>query len=329
MPVGTLHDYSVFKGPVLSLVYTAWTYKSQYYVQTLELPNNSEVMKLKFKLFAQSGDEIFLRFHYLEHPEDWFYVFNSADIRLKKMFKPRTTLYGENQYPAVGGILIGDKDKHPLQIFPKFPLGVGMVDDQTFQLHLHRNTPNSDKLGIEGPLSDPYPVEHDFLITIGDLDFTRLWKNYLLHKHSPIVFGVTSFPSDISLDLGLQKTWKTQWNTETEYSLSREDICVYLSSVVVRLGKKYARVLNVCDTPQVLHLDGYVVGKEVLINENQIPESRNEVPVDGSELFWYLNENSGESVIKYSTGDEEGMICPYCFKAYELRQEVSWRDYFS
>ena len=272
-------------------------YRDEKYVQTLEMPNFSEVMRLKFKLFAQTGDEIFLRFYYLDHPEDWFYVFNSADIRLKKMFKPRDTLCGENEYPAVGGLLVDNKDQQPLQIFTKFPLGVGMVDDASFQLHLHRNTPNDDGLGLDNSLSDPYSVEHDLLITMNDLDFTSLWKSYLLHKHSPIVFGVTKDPRVISSDLGMQETWQEEWTTETDYSLSKENPCIYLSTLVVRQGKKYAKVLNICDTPQVFTLDGYDIGQEVLINENSIPENRNEITVDGIEISWDLNKNSGESVV--------------------------------
>ena len=327
MNVGTLSRYIVYQGQVLNLVYSSWKCKDQEYVQTLELPKNSDVLRLKFKVFAQAGDEIFLRFDYLEHPDDWFYVFNSADIRLRKMFQPRNTLYGENQYPAVGGLLIDNTAKMPLQIFPKFPLGVGMDHNQSFQLHLHRNPQYDDGLGLGGGLEDSHPVEHDFLITMNELDFTDIWRNYLLHKNSPIIFGVTTYPSFISLDLNKQQTWYSDWKTETEYSLTEEDPCVYLSSLVVRQGKKYAKVLNICDSPQVFHLDGYDVQQEVLINENAIPESRNKIMVDGEKISWELNENSGDNVLRAPNASQQGMIGSFHFKAYELIEQTSWYAY--
>ena len=328
MPVGVLDSYVAYAGDIVSLVYSSWTYRENEYVQVLELPSGSDVMRLRFKLFAKSGDEIFLRFHYLEHPEDWFYVFTSADLRVKKMFKPRDGLDGENEYPAVGGLLINNKEQLPLQILPKFPLGVGMVEDLAFQLQLHRNPQNDDGLGLGGALEDPYPVEHDFLISMNDLDFTSLWRNHILHKHGPIVFGVMGDPSRISLDLSLQKTWFEEWQTETEYSLGEGDPCVYLSSIGVRQGKKYAKVLNICDTAQTFHLDGYEVGEEVLINENPIPQNRNQITVDGKEISWDMNENSGESVVRYPIDFQEGKISPFSFTAYEVSQRTSWYTYF-
>ena len=268
-----------------------------------------------------------MRFEYLDHPEDWFYVFNSADIRLKKMFKPRNTLSGENQYPVVGGLFINNAAKMPLQIFPKFPLGAGMEHNHSFQLHLHRNPQFDDGLGLGEALQDSHPVEHDFLITMNELDFTSVWRNYLLHKNSPIVFGVTTDPRQISLDLSKQKTWYWHWKTETDYSLAEEDPCVYLSSLVVRQGKKYAKVLNICDTPQAFHLDGYNTGAEVLINENPIPQSRSQIKVDSNKIAWNLNKNSGDSVLRYPTANQQGMIGSFSFNAYELFQQSYWYTY--
>ena len=317
----------MYEGDIVTVVYSSWKHKEQRYVQTLELPNHSDVIRLKFKLFAASGDEIFLRFDYSNHPEDWFYVFNSADIRVKKLFQPRNSLDGENQYPAVGGLFINNHENLPLQIFPKFPLGVGMANNQTFQLHLHRNPQNDDELGLGSGLLDPHPVEHDFLITMDELDPTNIWRNYLLHKNSPIVFGVTSDPKKISLDLSKQKTWHEYWQTETDYSLGEENACVYLSSLVVRQGKKYAKVLNICDTPEGFRLDRHGIVKEVLINENEIPKNRNEIKEDGKSISWDLNKNSGDSVVKYPRAEKEGMISPFHFKAYEIHQQSYWYEY--
>ena len=302
-------------------------YKDQEYVQTLEMPKNSDVLKLKFKVFAQTGDEIFLKFDYLDHPEDWFYVFNSADIRLKKIYQPKSTLRGENQYPVVGGLLINNAEKMPLQIFPKFPLGAGMEQNQSFQLHLHRNPQYDDGLGLGGGLQDTHSVEHDFLITMNELEFTGILRNYLLHKNSPIVFGVTAEPHQISLDLSKQQTWYSNWKTETDYSLAEDNPCIYLSSLVVRQGKKYAKVLNICETPQAFHLDGYTTGQEVLINENPIPQTRSHIIVDGNKISWDLNKNSGDSVVRFPIIDQQGMISSFSFNAYEIHKKSYWYTY--
>ena len=54
--------------------------------QTIVLPVNGSTFELKFQLHAGLDDEIFLKFERPPQETDWFYTFNSADIRLRKPF---------------------------------------------------------------------------------------------------------------------------------------------------------------------------------------------------------------------------------------------------
>lgn len=85
-------DFSVSEGDLVTVINSVWRYKSQQFTQTLILPKNSKEIELKFEVFAEAGDEIFLRFSRQQNEDDWLYTFNSADIRLRKPF-PESRVY--------------------------------------------------------------------------------------------------------------------------------------------------------------------------------------------------------------------------------------------
>ena len=316
MPVGELTEYSVYEGEIAVIVSSKWQYNSQEYRQTIVLPRDSETIQVRFEVFAEKGDEIFLRFKHPEAEEDWFYTFNSADIRLRRPFPKKRSVVGEDYYPVVGGLFIKNGQEF-LQFFPKFPLGVGMTGVNDFELHLHRNPPYDDVLGLGTPLSDSYPVDHEFVIRIGDLNRTAMWKDYLSHKNSHILFAVGEEEEDIEVNQNRNIERGGSWGSNTEYSLTDGNPCVYLSSLGVNNGTMFAKVLNVCENPEEFTLNSTYIMDEVLVTENPVNNKLIEIQQNGK-LAFEVGSNSGEGVLQYPNGFEKGKVSPFSFNAYEI-----------
>ena len=314
--IGELSQYDVYEGEIVSVVNSKWRYKDHEYYQTIVLPMNSITFELKFKLLASLGDEILLEFARPTQESDWFYTFNSADIQLRKPFSDAQGTSGDNYYPIVGGVFINNSQEF-LQFFPKFPLGAGMPHDGSFELHLHRNPENDDDLGLVTPLDDKIPVEHEFLIRIGDLNTSTIWKDYLSHKNSMIIFAVGENEEDIYLDVGNNYERVENWNSNTEYSLTDENKCVYLSSLGVQNEKMYANVLNICSNPERFSLNSTTIIEQVLINEKPLLRSTIDIQTRG-EIVFEANSNSGKSMIRYPMKDKTGMVSPFAFIGYEI-----------
>lgn len=299
------------------MVFSLWKHSNQEFLQTVIVPRQSMVFRLKFNLFAEIGEEVFLRFAHGNTADDWFYTFNSADVRARRLFTKRPDTSGENYYPIVGGLFIRYHNQKFLQFFPKFPLGAGMINSDAFELHLHRNPSKDDDLGLGDGLRDNQPVEHEFLVKLSEFNATDMWRSYLLHKNSPIIFVVEDTEGKISLDADKALLWTEEWKRGTEYSLVDEDPCVYLSGLSVKEGRRYARVLNICESPQDLKVHGLKVIEEYFLNEQPWSKARNSIHVEG-ELTFKMNSNCGERVMKFKVAKGEGMIPPFCLKEYEI-----------
>lgn len=310
-------DFLVYEGDVVTVVTSVWRHSNQEFLQSVVVPKHSSAFRIKFSLLAEAGEEIFLRFAHRNTMEDWFYTFNSADVRARRLFTKRPDTSGENNYPIVGGLFIRYDNQSFLQFFPKFPLGAGIVDTTGFELHLHRNPSRDDDLGLGSGLQDNLRVEHEFLVKVSDFNATEMWRNYLLHKNALIVFAVEDSSGKITLDAKRAHYWNEEWKRHTEYSLVDEDPCVYLSSITVGGGKRYARVLNICESPQDFEMHGVKVKDEYLLNEKPLRENRNQVMVEG-ELEFKMSCNSGKSVLEFQAAEGEGAIAPFGFKAYEI-----------
>ena len=289
----------------------------EYFTQTITLSKHSKSFKLNFEVSPVADSEIFLRFSNISNTKEWFYTFNSADVRVRKPFEDTEYTSGENYYPIVGGLFIRTNKDMLLQIFPKFPLGAGMLSNGGFELHLHRNSSNDDCLGMDSGLLDTRLVEHEFLITIADLNATNMWRSYLLHKNAPILFGVVDDQGSISLDLNKTLYIDKSWKYQTEYQLVDEIPCIYFSSLTAKNDKRYVTVLNICETPQVLELHGLKVVEERMLNEKSLREIRHNFLL-GDEMKFIMNSNSGENVIEFINATGDGMIPAYHLKTYEI-----------
>ena len=298
------------------MVNSRWRYKTYEYSQTIVLPMNSSTFELKFELHAALDDEIFFKFERPSQEPNWFYTFNSADIRLRKPFPDTIDVSGENYYPVVGGVFINNSQEF-LQVFPKFPLGAGMPNDHSFELHMHRNPNNDDFLGLGAGLKDPKAAHHDFLIRIDELNTSTIWKDYLSHKNSLIMFAVGDKEEEISLNLKDNYDRFEEWNSTTEYSLTDENECVYLSSLGVSNEKMYARVLNICETPKKFSLNSTEIVDQVLVNEKHLEGKILGIQIRG-EINLEVNSNSGRDVIRYPIEYKDGLVSQFTFTGYEI-----------
>ena len=160
-------------------------------------------------------------------------------------------------------------------------------------------------------------MNHEFVIRIGDLNSSVIWREYLSHKNSHILFAVGEEEEEISrnLDGGIDRF--ESWRTNTEYSLTDANPCVYLSSLGVNNNTMYAKVLNICEDPQEFTLNFTHIMGEVLITESPMRNESIEFRKHG-ELFFEVCSNSGKSVVQYPKAFTKGKVSPFSFNAYEI-----------
>lgn len=270
------------------------------------------------------GSELFLRFHNPQKKLDSVYTFNSADIIKRSRFEKRKNCYGENGYPIVGAFIVDYGFTH-LKIFPKFPLGVQLGPTDYFELHLHRNPPNDDMLGLGNPLEDNQRVEHEFFINFGSLNATDIWKSYLNHKNSPLVLAFAN-KTLLSSDLDSGELRNDDWDLDTEYRVAASHDCCYLSRVFYKNFDVYANVLNICEKGQKFYLNGSGIVQEVLMNGNDLNGELDGVLGDGYIKF-EINRNSRESLVRYykekgKRADRE-IMPPWSLKTFRILHETA------
>ena len=281
------------------------------------MPKGSEIFELRFDVLAEIGEEVMLEFSHIPQESEWLYTFNSADIRSRKAFPDKRGAKGENYFPVVGGAFI-EYGQDFLQIFPRFPLGIGMAMDDKFELHLHRNPQNDDQLGLNVPINDKTPVQHQFLIRIGDIyNSSCVWRDYLSHKNPPIVFAAIKNEEELSLDLENNPDRFGDWAANTEYSLSDQNVCVYLSSLGIDGEKMYAKVINICESAKNFSLNSSSIREQVFINEKIMVSEDLEIIIE-NEISFEINSNSNKSAIRDTEEHEGGFITPFSFIGYQI-----------
>ena len=308
--------YEVFSGDLLEVAESHFQYNNETYIQRIILPKHSSTFTLKFKLFAQLGLEVFLRFNQPNHSYNWFYTFNSADIMSRHPFPDETYLSGDNYFPINAGLIIESQESY-LAIFPNFPLGAGMPDQSNFELHLHRNPDKSDGLGISGYYGEYSPAEHEFLIGFTELKPSMIWETYLENKAAPQVFFKGS---DNSFTEDLQNAEKNTdgWNFETEYSLINEDRCGYISSIVKRQDDLICRIINICDEPIDPAFRTFELVEELNALGGEIEQRQNAIA--NGILEFPINDNSARNFVQYPKSYNDGLMQPFNLYTYRIQR---------
>lgn len=307
----------MYSGPFVDVAESIFKHNNELYVQRIILPRHSSTFTLKFKSYAELGLEIFLNFETKTHSQsdNWFYTFNSADIMSRHPFLDKPYLIGDNYFPITGGLLIESGNTF-LHMYPDYPLGAGMPDHSSFQLHMHRNPYADDNLGIGVYYGEYSPAEHSLLFGFTELNPGKIWDEYLRNKASPLVFfksygeTVTEFIEEAEI-VG-------NWGFNTEYSLMNEDKCVYLSDVNVKGQAMLARVLNICEETMDFELNGLEIVEEVNALGGKL-EKRQRAKESG-ELEFNMNLNSGKDFVEYPQSLKEGLVKPFHFNTYKVQR---------
>lgn len=273
-------------------------------------------MKFYLNIYTGSeiGDEIFLKVFNSNSKKDWLYTFNSADIIKRYQFEKRSNCYGENGFPVVSGMFIDYKSTF-MQVYPKFPFGVHLAENDYFLIHLHRNPPYDDVLGLGSPLLDKVPVEHEFLVNFANKEIVKIWKEHLNFKHSPLVLTYDSSDRLVK-DLDSAKGFDGLWNKRVKFSLAKQDECLYLSRVFFNRKDLVASVMNVCEKDLEFSFGEWKEVKEVQADGYEWSGVRNEVKVEG-ELKFMINKNTPETLWKYY-GTRTKNISPFHLNTYKV-----------
>jgi len=268
----SLDKIIVSKGPLLETVEVVWrrerkTWDADYYYQKIILYGETRFI-WKFGVFATNNEEILVRFSSDNISGDkWLLTSNSGDLRERKYFQETATKKGSNMYPVPGGFAV-DMGKEYLKIFPKFSIGVAMVDNSSFELLLHRHLGQDDNFGLAYGVDDYMFLNYHFEVELGELTHRSYWKSYLEAKADIYSFPLTNFDefliSGEAWSNGVQVN--QTWDKETVYSLGFNHSDIYLSSAVIKNSQLVMRVMNLKDAAQSLSVKGFQFTKKKLFD---------------------------------------------------------------
>ena len=293
-------------------------YNNQTYVQRIILERTASTFTLKFKSYAELWLELFLNFQTTTHSqaEDWFYTFNTADIMSRHPYTDPTYSLGGNYFPVTGALLVKSHSTF-LHVYPDYPLGAGMSDSHSFQLHMHRNPALDDDLGLDLYYGEYSPAERSLVFGFTELSTHKVWEEYLKSKETPLVF-FKGYGKTFTEDLERAEKIQGKWEYVSEYELVKEDTCAYLSSVVVREEDMIGRVINICDETVTPDFGSFELLEELNALGAEI-EPRQLVRENGV-LEFIENLNSGRNFVQYPKSDKEGLIKPYNLNTYRIKR---------
>ena len=227
-------------------------------------------------------------------------------------------LIGENYFPISGGLIIENLGSH-LHIFPSFPIGAGMPDQGSFELHLHRNPDKDDGLGIKVYYGEYSPVEHSIVFGFTELQPRQIWKKYLSQKSIPQVF-FKGHDNTLVEDFEIADKTNNKWEYDTEYSLVNENKCAYISSIVQTHDNTICRILNICDFPITPEFNSFELLEELNTLGGKI--EKRQIAIAKGLLEFEINNNSAKNFIQYPKSRDDGLIQPFHLNTFKIKQIV-------
>ncbi|CAG9313475.1 MAN2A2_1 [Blepharisma stoltei] len=320
-----LEKIVVSKGEVLETIEIIWKRSQKalnidHYYQKIILYGEPRFI-WKYGLYATNNDEILVRFSSNDiNGDKWFLTSNSGDLRERKYYQESSSRKGYNMYPIPGGFAVKMKQSY-LKFFPKFSVGVAMVDNSSFELLLHRKLQQDDGFGLGMGVSDDTFVHYHFEVDLGDLTHKSYMKSYLEAKTDVYSFTLANH-NDITIT---DDIWSEgailnfNWNKQRIYSLGFNSSDFYLSSVGMKNGKLFMRVLNLKDSHQSLHASGWKFSNKSLFNGN-LNFSTYPYPYRANKEISFINRADTGMKKLLPKADEESdgetMMNPYEFAAY-------------
>lgn len=231
-------------------------------------------------------------------------------------YTDRAYSVGANYFAVNGGLLVKSNNTF-MHVYPDYPLGAGMPDSHSFQLHMHRNPALDDDLGLDLYYGEYSPAEQSLVFGFTELSTHQVWAEYLKSKETPLVF-FKGYGKTFTEDLENAEKNNGKWEYACEHELVKEDKCAYLSSVVVREEDMICRVINICDETVTPDFGSFELLEELNALGAEI-EPRQLVRENGV-LEFVENMNSGRNFVQYPTSDKEGLIKPYNLNTYRIER---------
>lgn len=302
----------IYSGIVLQLAKSTYRYNDSFYEQTILIPNKFQTFSLNIKLNPPKDSNFFIRFKKPFNEDPWFYLFNTLNIMKKTYLNLDKTRLADNYYPVSGSLWIDLIDKF-FFIVPSFPIGAGIVDNENFELNLHRSLRYDDELGVNQQDSDTLEVEHEFKMGFGQLEYEKVWKDYLDHRNQPVVVYRGS-SSRFVVDGFSYAEKQVEWRGMEEIRVLDEDECLHFAGFAKRGKSYFANVINLCSYPVKFPFE----------YSRQIQPGWLDFDVDkkkwknGFEIEMKLHENNGNYVMAYNFSNEKGKISPFELVGLEI-----------
>ncbi|OMJ81121.1 hypothetical protein SteCoe_18483 [Stentor coeruleus] len=311
--IGRLIRYNCFKGSVVDIAESEFSYKQEIFIQRIIVDKISDNFVMKFYVYAERDTDIFYRFYQIYDRTGWFYTFNTANIQ-KRYFEHNTVnKTGHNYYPITGGLIV-DLNKQFMYVIPTFAVGAGMPYENVFEINLHRHPSYDDGFGVGEYAGDKYPVEHEWLIGFSNLNYHNIWKHFIEHRSSPILLFSMSNNS-LTTNYKQSSDYITPYNYKNSHIFLNENTCGYLSSLVSRNNFYIFRILNICNYPIKIE---FIENFEE-INAGGLPLYNPKVLLEKGFIEFKTYNNSGKNVLDYPDKDFVDGIKPFELKTYKVK----------
>jgi len=227
-------------------------------------------------------------------------------------------------YPIPGGLVV-NIGKEYLQIFPKFSMGAAMVNQNTFELLMHRNLAQDDNFGLSTGVDDTTYVDYHFEIEIGDLTHKNHMKSYLEAKADVYVLPIVDFRNFVIANEHWSKAEEINenWPLDTLYSLGFNHSEVYLSSAGVKNNEIILRILNLKDAYEGLSINGLEFLEKKFI-DGYVKDTTLSNWKQGKEITFDQKSDTGmpKTLPKVDKDTNIGSILlkPYEFATYHVKQ---------
>lgn len=226
----------------------------------------------------------------------------------------------DNYYPISGSLWI-DLIENFFFIIPGFPVGAGIVNNENFELNLHRSLQSDDGLGLDQNDLDTAEVEHEFKMGFNNLNYNYVWKSYLDHRNQPVV--LQKKPKAGSVDPGADNNLKGG-NKLLGFEIKVFDAhqCAHFAGFAKRQESYFANVINICNYTIKLPFKNSKLVQPGWLDFN--PDQKRWM--SGVEIEMKLHDNTGYNVIQYNFSLSKGKIASFELVGIEIDLEKEMNE---
>lgn len=311
-----MQSFVVYTGPIVQVAVSEFLSVNETFTQRIILETGSKEFRINYVLRPPPNSDVYLRFNKKYSSRAWFYTFNTANI-MRKYFKyDSSSRKGNNYYPINGAVFV-DLITDYMYLIPSFPVSGGMVTEKSFELNLHRFTLWDDGLGLGNVTEQSYTVEHDWLVGFNAPEYSFIWKKFLEHKNQPVALFSSNNKNSVTPSIESGDLFTSSWKTKTKIQFIQENSCSHIASLAQRESNYLATVLNICGAPADYP---FKPGQNVNLGGLDV-DSQMKVWKAGNNFGFWVYNNTGDNVIKYSVVAATGQVASYDLVAYRTGLE--------